>query len=254
MKKQVWFGLFIGAWVISSVGQGFRSYPLDGNSFVYGRMLYRQDLREVDAAVYPKWNPGEGACPLHPTNVYASIEAVTTNLLLNGTIESDTLHLALFEWEGLWFYDAQFNIIPSEAAPDYWARRANLIVGIDGSVPNLNRKPVGDEYPNKDVRQGTELPAGMQRKFGQGFRRVSEKDDQQTTLSPEEKAKKREEVRENLREYQMAVIRAGMPPLPIPLTAEMDDTLVKEGILPPAETNKSSAAAVGSTNVTSMSD
>ncbi len=33
----------------------------------------------------------------------------------------------------------------------------------------------------------------------------------------------------------MAVIRSGMAPLPIPLTQEMDDQLVKEGVLPPVK-------------------
>jgi len=37
----------------------------------------------------------------------------------------------------------------------------------------------------------------------------------------------------NIQEYQMNTIREGMPPLPIPLSKEMDDQLVKEGILPP---------------------
>lgn len=32
-----------------------------------------------------------------------------------------------------------------------------------------------------------------------------------------------------------ASLREGMPPLPVPLTQEMDDQLVKEGILPPKE-------------------
>ena len=48
-----------------------------------------------------------------------------------------------------------------------------------------------------------------------------------------EQALRRAEVRENLREYQMEVIRSGMPPLPIPLTEEMDAQLVAEGVLPP---------------------
>ena len=47
-----------------------------------------------------------------------------------------------------------------------------------------------------------------------------------------------EELREHLRNYQMELIRAGGqegPPLPIPLTPEMDDQLVSEGVLPPLE-------------------
>jgi hypothetical protein len=49
--------------------------------------------------------------------------------------------------------------------------------------------------------------------------------------TPEE----REQIRKNLQEYQMEVIRKGMPPLPIPLTEEMDNQLVAEGVLPPTE-------------------
>ena len=81
-------------------------------------------------------------------------------------------------------------------------------------------------------------PAQPQRRFGGGFRRQAPKAPEkpaEPVLSPEEQAKKREEVRENLRQYQMEVIRAGMPPLPIPLTQEMDDQLVTEGILAPGE-------------------
>ena len=44
-----------------------------------------------------------------------------------------------------------------------------------------------------------------------------------------------EELVEKLKDYQMEVIRKGMPPLPIPLTKEMDDKLVAEGVLPPLE-------------------
>ncbi|HPG01029.1 MAG TPA: hypothetical protein PLE77_13295, partial [Kiritimatiellia bacterium] len=42
-----------------------------------------------------------------------------------------------------------------------------------------------------------------------------------------------EELERHLQEYQMEVIRQGLPPLPIPLTPEMDNQLVNEGVLPP---------------------
>lgn len=42
-----------------------------------------------------------------------------------------------------------------------------------------------------------------------------------------------EELEKHLQEYQMEVIRQGLPPLPIPLTDEMDQQLVDEGVLPP---------------------
>lgn len=41
-----------------------------------------------------------------------------------------------------------------------------------------------------------------------------------------------EELTKHLQEYQMEVIRQGLPPLPIPLTPEMDAKLVSEGVLP----------------------
>lgn len=43
----------------------------------------------------------------------------------------------------------------------------------------------------------------------------------------------REELQAHLKRQQMDAIRTGKPPLPIPLTKEMDDQLVKEGVLPP---------------------
>jgi hypothetical protein len=45
-----------------------------------------------------------------------------------------------------------------------------------------------------------------------------------------------EALKKQLQEYQMELIRAGGelgPPLPMPLTKEMDDQLVSEGVLPP---------------------
>lgn len=42
-----------------------------------------------------------------------------------------------------------------------------------------------------------------------------------------------EALKKHLQEYQMEVIRQGLPPLPIPLTPEMDQQLIREGVLPP---------------------
>lgn len=43
------------------------------------------------------------------------------------------------------------------------------------------------------------------------------------------------ELEKHLNEYQMDVIRQGLPPLPIPLSPEMDQQLVNEGVLPPMQ-------------------
>lgn len=44
-----------------------------------------------------------------------------------------------------------------------------------------------------------------------------------------------EELEKHLQEYQMQVIREGLPPLPVQLTADRDAQLVAEGFLPPVD-------------------
>ena len=44
-----------------------------------------------------------------------------------------------------------------------------------------------------------------------------------------------EELAKHLSEYKLEVIRQGLPALPIPLTADEDNQLVKEGVLPPVQ-------------------
>ncbi len=92
-------------------------------------------------------------------------------------------------------------------------------------------KPVAAPTKKKATKK-----APPPRKFGGGFRRKTPpKKVEKPRLSPEEQRRRREEVRAHLQEYQMEVIRSGMPPLPIPLTKEMDDELVAEGVLPPMD-------------------
>jgi len=78
-------------------------------------------------------------------------------------------------------------------------------------------------------------PAPQKRHFGGGFRKRSPPPPEQPKLSKAEEKRLYEERKAQLQQYQMEVIRAGMPPLPIPLTKEMDDELVAEGVLPPVE-------------------
>ena len=88
---------------------------------------------------------------------------------------------------------------------------------------------------------GVHVSVWAQRRFGGGFRRTRQPQEQAQPApqpavpqeNPAEAAQRRQEIRENLQEYQMEVIRSGMPPLPIPLTEEMDAQLVAEGVLEP---------------------
>ena len=62
------------------------------------------------------------------------------------------------------------------------------------------------------------------------LQRVNE---QKKKEEPAEPALTGEALRKHLEEVQMNAIREGLPPLPLPLTPEMDAQLVSEGILPP---------------------
>jgi len=102
----------------------------------------------------------------------------------------------------------------------------------------FNGKPITfrlAKAPEKPVARKVPTPS---RRLGSGFRKLpppAPKPPPEPKLSPEEQKIRREEIRRNLQDYQMEVIRKGMPPLPVPLTPEMDDQLVSEGILPPTE-------------------
>lgn len=102
---------------------------------------------------------------------------------------------------------------------------------------NINGKAVTFELAKAPAAKAApaKKPTATPRRFGRGFqpKPAAPAKPPEPQLTPEEKAAKRAEVQENLRQYQMEVIRAGMPPLPIPLTKDMDDQLVSEGILPP---------------------
>ena len=115
-----------------------------------------------------------------------------------------------------------------------------VAVDLDASTATLDRSGIrvtfsltqaAEAAPPKKAVAANPAP----RRFGAGFRAQTppEEQPQAPKLSAEEQAIRREEIQENLRQYQMEVIRAGMPPLPIPLTQEMDDQLVAEGVLPP---------------------
>ena len=102
-------------------------------------------------------------------------------------------------------------------------------------VFELSKAPTPAKAPATPAK-----PAQPQRRFGGGFRQRKPATPPpvrpaEPQLSPEEQRRRREEVRANLQDYQMEVIRSGMPPLPSPVTQDMDDQLVAEGILPPAE-------------------
>lgn len=108
--------------------------------------------------------------------------------------------------------------------------RATLLMGGESVTFELKKMAQSGSSASK----ASSIP---RRRFGGGFRKQAPANPTppslESDLSPEEQALQRKAVRARLENYQMDVIRQGMPPLPIPLTQEMDDQLVSEGVLPP---------------------
>ena len=110
-------------------------------------------------------------------------------------------------------------------------------VNINESTATLDRNGVKVMFSlakaPKNPSINSKEPVG--RKFNSGFRpqKINEAPKENIKLTPQEEERRKQEIQESLRRYQMDVIRAGLPALPVPLTKEMDDQLVAEGVLPP---------------------
>lgn len=94
----------------------------------------------------------------------------------------------------------------------------------------------GDIQPLTAEQQQARLTQQQVQRLSYAERRQErERQRQQPPPPPPEPIYTGEALEKHLREYQMEVIRQGLPPLPIPLTPEMDAQLVAEGLLPPLE-------------------
>ncbi|MBN1268122.1 MAG: hypothetical protein JXB04_00920 [Kiritimatiellae bacterium] len=112
---------------------------------------------------------------------------------------------------------------------DYENDEAVIRKGSEMAVLKMNAadiQPLGPAEQEARVREARSRPSYAERRRAREERRRQ---------PPPEPKYKGEELERHLQEYQMEVIRQGLPPLPIPLTEEMDDQLVAEGVLPPVE-------------------
>ena len=92
----------------------------------------------------------------------------------------------------------------------------------------------GEVQPLTPAEQQARLNAPQSRRPSYAERRQMRQQQRAATPPPEPKYTGAE-LEKHLNEYQMEVIRQGLPPLPIPLTPEMDQQLVDEGVLPPMQ-------------------
>ena len=92
----------------------------------------------------------------------------------------------------------------------------------------------GEIQPLSPAEQQARLNAPAGRRPSYAERRMM-RQQQRAAEPPPQPKYTGEELEKHLNEYQMEVIRQGLPPLPIPLTPEMDQQLVNEGVLPPVQ-------------------
>ncbi len=91
-------------------------------------------------------------------------------------------------------------------------------------------QPITQEEARSHIERGRTGYAARRKAREEARQRRQEAIQQQASQEP---ALTGDALEKHLQEYQMEVIRQGLPPLPIPLTEEMDAQLVAEGILPP---------------------
>lgn len=112
------------------------------------------------------------------------------------------------------------------------------VVSFERSAPGVRRAPRVIR-PNSSSSGAPSLPNTSTNRTPQTGRSYAERRRQRLEEMRERAAKTRSTSDANrkkrLEQYQMDLIRQGITPLPIPLTKEMDDQLVKEGFLPPTE-------------------
>ena len=114
---------------------------------------------------------------------------------------------------------------------DYDAEEAVVRKGAEMAVIKLQS---GDIQALTPAEQQARLSAPPSRRPSYAERRAARQQMRATQPPPAQPKYTGEELERHLQEYQMEVIRQGLPPLPIPLTPEMDNQLVAEGVLPPA--------------------
>jgi hypothetical protein len=100
------------------------------------------------------------------------------------------------------------------------------------TAASLTRPLTLSEAASRVISMATSSSPSRSDSYADRLRRRREERERQAAAVPEVKISP-EQLQRTLEEYQMKVIREGLPPLPIPLTREMDDKLVEEGVLPP---------------------
>ena len=139
-----------------------------------------------------------------------------------------------------------------KGADAFWINMAGQVSpGSDGSEPVFAPSPAAGPSP-AGMPFATVAPPSPGGRISYAERvklrraAMEERRKQQEEAMKKEPVVSPEEKEKQLKEYQMDLIRAGGekgPALPLPLTKEMDDQLVAEGVLPPQDGSGAAAEA-----------
>jgi hypothetical protein len=148
----------------------------------------------------------------------------------------------LFEGPG---GDLRVGIIDNALKKNYILNVGEVEDGIELIEADIDKSEAmlkkGNEVALFKLKEGTSEPAPA--KSAATSRQSSYAERRRALLQKIEERRKQEEpqqpqltgeaLRKHLEQVQMNAIREGLPPLPLPLTPEMDKQLVEEGVLPP---------------------
>ncbi len=173
--------------------------------------------------------------PEPPPVVISPEQSFARTIRMSALVEQDdgTLQVGLFDsatGKSFFLTEGQSEFDIELVVADYETEEATIRKGSEMAVIKLSG---GTVQPLTQQQQQERLNAPRSQRMSYAERRA-ERERQRQEPPPQPKYTG-DELEKHLKEYQMEVIRQGLPPLPIPLTPEMDDQLVSEGVLPPVQ-------------------
>ena len=234
--KRVWAGGCCALCLAAATGRGTQTWPVDIER--YQVIIDRMPFGEP---------PPVRAAPVKPVPTTPPPQSFINNLRMCGITETEYgVRVGLVDTKSkplksyfLYLGESQDGIELMEA--DY--EREGALLAKDGeqywiymSGPPTTAAAAPAGVAARGTRAATETPDRRPRRTSYA-QRLRERREAEAARLKEETMNRvsGEELVKKLQEYQLDVIRKGMPPLPIPLTKEMDDKLVSEGVLPPLE-------------------
>ena len=177
--------------------------------------------------------------PPLPTKATPQAESFARNIRLSGLVEKDDGSIQVG------FVDKQSNksYFLSEGESEdgielvsasYEDEEAVLQKGGEMAVIQLQS---GEVQALSPAQQQERLSRKPRKRLSYAERRAARLKARQERLQKQKEQPKLtgDQLEKSLQDYQMEVLRQGLPPLPIPLTEEMDNQLVQEGVLPPVQ-------------------